>query len=99
MNNSMNKKTNVNVMVYIDNSNVFIQTQKYSAKKKKFLQGILDLNCRVDVGKLVVEATNNRNAIVKKLYGSTPPPSDSVWKAIRKKEIEVKIENYNLIVL
>lgn len=82
---------NGKVMVYIDNSNIFISTQKHSAKKEKFLNGVWDNNCRIDVGKLVNEARCGRDIIHGKLYGSETPVLDTVWKAIREKRIEVSV--------
>lgn len=80
---------NGKVMVYIDNSNIFISTQKYSARKKKILNGMWDNNCRIDVGKLVNEGRQGRDIIHGKLYGSEPPVLDTVWRAIREKKIQV----------
>ena len=80
------------VMVYIDNSNIFNETQKHSARKKRFLGGVIDVNCRVDVGKLMrvaVHRVARRRVIHGKLYGSEPPALDTVWKAIREKRIQV----------
>lgn len=82
---------NAKVMVYIDNSNIFISTQKHSARKKKFFDGVSDSNCRIDVGKLVNEAKCGRDIIHGKLYGSEPPVLDTVWKAIREKKIQVNV--------
>lgn len=77
------------VMLYIDNSNIFNETQKFSARKKKFLNGIRDVNCRLDIGNLVTVAVRHRDIIHGKLYGSEPPALDTVWRAIRQEKIEV----------
>lgn len=85
----MDEMSNGKVMVYIDNSNIFISTQKYSARKKKILNNCWDNNCRIDVGKLVNEGRQGRDIIHGKLYGSEPPVLDTVWRAIREKRIQV----------
>lgn len=85
----MDDWNNGKVMVYIDNSNIFISTQKYSARKKKILNNCWDNNCRIDVGKLVNEGRQGRDIIHGKLYGSEPPVLDTVWRAIREKRIQV----------
>lgn len=85
----MEERENGKVMVYIDNSNIFISTQKYSAIKKKIRNGMWDNNCRIDVGKLVHEGKRGRDIIHGKLYGSEPPVLDTVWRAIREKKIQV----------
>lgn len=81
------------VMVYIDNSNIFISTKKHSGIKKKFLNGLWDNNCRIDVGKLVNEGRRGRDIILGKLYGSEPPALDTVWHAIREQKIQVNVLN------
>ena len=77
------------VILYIDNSNIFINAQKHSALKRKFLKCVQDRTCRIDVGALTRIANNNRLIIHGKLYGSEPPALDSVWRAIRERKIEV----------
>ena len=78
------------VMVYIDNSNIFLEAQKISAKFKDFNTNIKDVNCRIDVGKLVKEVVGYRQLIHGKLYGSKPPYIDTVWNAFRKDQIKVR---------
>ena len=89
---TMDSFTEEKVMLYIDNSNIFNETQKFSARKKKFLNGVKDVNCRLDIGNLVNEAIRQRDIIHGKLYGSEPPALDTVWRAIRQEKIEVSAE-------
>ena len=77
------------VLLYIDNSNIFINTQKFSASKKRYLSGVQDMCCRIDIGSLVDLACGRRELLHGKLYGSEPPALDTVWRAIRQKKIEV----------
>ncbi|KAJ3144027.1 hypothetical protein HDU89_000953 [Geranomyces variabilis] len=76
------------VIVYLDNSNVFISAQQHAAKKYKFVVPD-DWRCRIDQGKLVRLACSGRTPLRAKLYGSEPPALDTVWKSIRSKFIEV----------
>lgn len=92
----MDEASNEKVMVYIDNSNIFISTKKHSALKKKIINGVWDNNCRIDVGKLVNEGKRDRDIIHGKLYGSEPPVLDTVWRAIREKKIQVSCFEFKL---
>lgn len=78
------------VLVYLDNSNIFINAQECSAKKKGFVI-TQDPRCRVDMGKLFALAQNNRIVLQARLYGSEPPALDTVWDSIRKKHIHVSV--------
>jgi hypothetical protein len=86
------------VYIYIDNSNLWIQGQKTSATAKR-LTVDLDPLWRFDVGKLknvlmnqFMSATYQANFDVDfhvELYGSTPPPVDTVWTAIQSNHVKV----------
>lgn len=78
------------VPVYLDNSNIFINAQEYSAKKKGFLIS-QDPRCRTDMGKLFAFAQNGRTVLQARLYGSEPPALDTVLDTIRKKQIQVNV--------
>lgn len=66
-----------NVLLYIGTSNVFESARKHSARKKNYLGGIIDVACRIDVGKLLTRALGNRKLLHGRLYGSEPPALDS----------------------
>jgi hypothetical protein len=75
--------------IFIDNSNLIIEGWKYYAGKNKLLPGIQqDGRMRLDMGKLIghIRPKANRRAY---LYGSEPPPMDTIWKAIVRQDIEV----------
>jgi uncharacterized LabA/DUF88 family protein len=79
------------VLMYYDNSNMFIESKKLAAKRQKFRPGIdQDPRARLDVGKLFDLASAGREVFEANLYGSVPPPSDSFWKAIEERKIKVK---------
>lgn len=73
--------------VFVDNSNLWITGQKVKAKE---LVGVnIDPRFRVDHGKFLQFVIKGRKYKAY-LYGSVPPESDSVWKALEKKNFEVK---------
>lgn len=61
-----------NVLLYIDNSNIFESARKYSAKLKGYLTGIIDVACRINYEKLVYKAVGGRELMYGKAYGSEP---------------------------
>ena len=72
--------------MFIDNSNVFIEGQKYFAVHNQ-LKVRNDQRFRVDIGELVSRLVGHRQICFAKLYGSEPPKLDTVWSAIRAKKI------------
>lgn len=86
----MEDKDKGKVLIYIDNSNIFINAQEYSALKQHFLVP-QDPRCRIEVGELFHIARKGRYVLKARLYGSEPPALDSVWGAIREKNIEVNV--------
>ena len=80
-----------NCYVFIDNSNLFIESQKFNAKRLK-LYCETDMRCRLDFGKLVDALVGERNGKEAHLFGSEPPPNDHLWKKLR-----VKISKYTNI--
>ncbi|MBE3048844.1 NYN domain-containing protein [Candidatus Bathyarchaeota archaeon] len=84
------------VRIYIDNSNLWIQGQKTFAEWQSH-RDPLDPTWRFDVGRLKAVLLENSGLLPEeeellvtvKLYGSTPPPVDSVWKAIESHNVEV----------
>ncbi|KAK3897041.1 hypothetical protein C8A05DRAFT_48187 [Staphylotrichum tortipilum] len=85
------------VFVYIDNSNLWIQGQRTYAEKNK-LNTSWDPRWRFDAGKVknVLLSGSGLSADEEtfdyeiSLYGSTPPPVDTVWKAIQAHNIKVR---------
>lgn len=75
--------------VFVNNSNLWIPGQKVSAKKLEDTN--MDNRYRIDHGKLLNMLTRSRINLGAHLYGSRPPPNDSVWKAVREKNFEVEI--------
>jgi hypothetical protein len=84
------------VYVFVDNSNLWIEGKKVSGRLSK-PPVPSNYNYRVEYGWLLNHVVGTRDlADVPKLYGSEPPPNDSVWKMIRSKGFDVKVFKRNI---
>lgn len=84
------------IFVFVDNSNVWIEGKKFSGRKSK---PPVESNYlyRIEYGKLLQHVLEGRDlAAIPKLYGSEPPPNDSVWNIIRSKGYDVKVFKRNI---
>lgn len=83
------------VVVLVDNSNVFIEGQKFSARKKGQQRASTDRrdpqdpSWRIDFGLLLKFMAEGRPIIAAILVGSEPPANDSVWSAAKREGFEV----------
>ncbi|HVM80089.1 MAG TPA: NYN domain-containing protein [Stellaceae bacterium] len=92
--------------VYVDNSNVFIEGKRVSAVRKGMVMNIwesvenkiFDQNYAIDFGKLHEFAAGSDPKKIKRalLFGSRPPPNDSLWKMAEKAGFEVKVEDRDI---
>jgi uncharacterized LabA/DUF88 family protein len=92
--------------VYIDNSNVFIEGRRVSAVKKGLAKDIRqamaydlqDHSYRIDFGKLhSFVAGNDPSKIARAtLFGSRPPPNDSLWKVAERAGFQTIIVDRNV---
>ena len=90
------------VHLFVDNSNVKIEGGRLSYAKRfnngrRGLQ--VDEKYEIDWGKylhLVKSRGNRLLAQVPTLYGSRPPPDDSVWQEIRKEGFDVRLFDRNI---
>ncbi|KAK4207109.1 hypothetical protein QBC37DRAFT_102453 [Rhypophila decipiens] len=82
-------------MIFIDDSNVWIEAQKFAASGNSHMPKLEDTErdprLRIDIGKLVESLRKNRIQGPSFLYGSRPPPNDSVWEAFQKNKFETNI--------
>ncbi|KAK1762489.1 hypothetical protein QBC33DRAFT_281548 [Phialemonium atrogriseum] len=82
-------------MFFVDDSNIWIEAQKFAASGNSHMPKLTDSDrdprLRIDVGKLVDTLRNDRIQGPSFLYGSRPPPNDSVWKAFEKYKFKTKI--------
>ena len=75
---------NDHVFLYVDDSNMWIEAKKLAANKLK-LKCVEDPRLRLDIGKVTDVVANDRKVAWGILYGSEPPPIDSVWQKIRER--------------
>lgn len=94
----------MNNFLYVDNSNIWIEGMRVSAIYKGLVvdildsinSGILDRDWKIDFGKLFLFAGGNKSSVKKAmLYGSRPPENDSLWKAAKSNNFDVKIFDRN----
>ena len=75
-------------LILVDNSNVFIGGQEFSARKRN-LPFEFDYSWRIDFGALLGKVANGHKIIKAILVGSTPPPNDSLWSVAKNVGFEV----------
>lgn len=86
-------------LVVVDNSNVFIEGQKFSAinkgvvKKTAFERDPQDPSWRIDFGGLLLAMSQGRIVEHAILVGSRPPQNDSVWKEAENRGFEVTVHD------
>jgi len=100
------KEGRMSEFVYVDNSNVFIEGKRVSAVDKgmamdiweAFDNKILDQPYSVDFGKLhdFVAGSDPRQIKRALLFGSRPPPNDSLWHVAKQCGFEVIVEDRNV---
>jgi uncharacterized LabA/DUF88 family protein len=82
-------------VILVDNSNVFIEGQKFSARHKGVhrrssdRRDAQDPSWRIDFGDLLTFMSEGRRIIAAILVGSEPPPNDTVWTAASRDGFEV----------
>jgi uncharacterized LabA/DUF88 family protein len=83
-----------NCLVLVDNSNIFIEGQKYSAKRKNVPRVAgerepCDPSWRINFGALLDHLASGRKIIDAILVGSRPPKNDGVWEAAKVNGFQV----------
>ena len=82
-------------MFFVDDSNIWIEAQKFAASGNSHVPKLTDSDrdprLRIDIGKLINILRRDRNQGASYLYGSRPPPNDSVWSAFEKFKFKTKI--------
>ncbi len=77
-------------VILVDNSNVFIEGQKASAKAKGIVPAtdadkqLSDISWRIDFAGLLGELAEGRPIFEAFLVGSRPPPKDAVWEMAKQ---------------
>lgn len=84
-------------VIFVDDSNVWIEAQKFAASGKGRLPKLQDRDqdprYRVDIGQLVRTISGHRSVKHAFLYGSRPPPNDAVWHSYERFGFKVNIYN------
>lgn len=82
-------------MIFVDDSNVWIEAQKFAASGNSHMPKLKDNDrdprLRINIGSLVERLCKDRAQGPSFLYGSRPPPNDTVWKAWEKNKFETNI--------
>ncbi|OAA59231.1 hypothetical protein SPI_06433 [Niveomyces insectorum RCEF 264] len=82
-------------LFFVDDSNIWIEAQKFAASGAGHLPKLKtagsDPRLRIDVGALIRTLCRGRRQGASFLYGSRPPPNDSVWKQMEKFGFELSI--------
>lgn len=91
--------------IYIDDSNLYIEGRRVSAVAKGLAQnindamnlGILDQAYTIGFGALHEFLTGGDLGGIRRvaLFGSTPPPNDSIWAIAKKTGFELHLEERN----
>lgn len=92
--------------IYVDNSNLYIEGRRVSAVasglatniREAMDLGILDQGYTISFGKLHEFLTGSDLAKIKRaaLFGSRPPPNDSIWRYAEKAGFELHLEDRNV---
>lgn len=93
-------------LVYVDNSNIFIEGKRAKAVNSGLAMNIYDAmrnrileqSYKIDFGKLHDLVAGANKAEIKRcmLFGSRPPSSDTIWDIARKAGFEVITEDRNV---
>ena len=84
------------IWIFVDDSNIWIEAKKLQGQAKGFKSNE-DHRVRIDMGKLADLIADGRRVQEGVLYGSEPPPVDTVWKKIREKGWKVGSQRRSMI--
>lgn len=92
--------------IYVDNSNLYIEGRRASAVaqglagniREAMDGGILDHGYTISFGKLHEFLTGNDLSKIRRaaLFGSRPPPNDSIWQHATRAGFELHLEDRNV---
>ena len=86
-------------VILVDNSNIYIEGTKLSARQKGIQKTLYeekdpqDPSWRVDFGRLLTYLANGRKIYRAILVGSRPPPNDGLWKSAEDDGFEVIVHD------
>ena len=82
--------------MFVDDSNIWIAAKELVSKVRKYKTGE-DHRVRIDMGKLADVLADGRHIDSATLYGSVPPPIDTVWKKKQEKGWEINCKERSSI--
>ena len=84
------------VWIFVDNSNLWIEGKKAYAEAHNLMTSE-DPRARFDIGQLNEVVAAGREVSCRRLYGSRPPPVDTVWAKIEEQgwEVDIKDKSYH----
>ena len=92
--------------IYVDNSNLYIEGKRVSAVKKGMAMNIydamnnriLDFGYNISFGRLHEFVAGRDKTVIARavLFGSRPPPNDSIWKYAERAGFELVLEDRNV---
>lgn len=91
-----------NIHLFVDNSNVLLEGRRFAEMRRcgsGRLSPQLDNSYQIDWGKFLFLAKQEGPRMLAQvpiLYGSRPPPNDSIWQQIRNEGIDVKLFDRNI---
>jgi uncharacterized LabA/DUF88 family protein len=91
------------LLLYVDNSNTWIEGKRVSAVSKGMALSIYDAmnarivdnDYRIDFGKLYILLAGSETPKVAELFGSRPPENDSIWDTARRVGFTVRLTDRN----
>ena len=90
-------------VIIVDNSNVWIEGMKFSAKLKGITESQVegkepcDYSWRIDFGKLLSQVADGKTIKNTILVGSRPPKNDSLWASAEKQGFKVLVYDRNCL--
>ena len=83
------------VWIFADDSNMWIEAKKHAGKKFEGCEE--DPRVRIDVGRLMYVVAGEREVKKATMYGSKPPPNDSVWNKMRERNWSLDIKDRSAV--
>jgi uncharacterized LabA/DUF88 family protein len=80
--------------IFMDNSNLWIEGQRFASDPTGESEH-KDASYRIDFGSMLKHVSNGREIAEARLYGSEPPPNDTVWEHAKVSGFKVRVFKRN----